>query len=65
MGLFSYPRLYSGYEDFKTVLTFQNWWENTGDICSQSCLPPNSAVVQIVNPVTKSSNVSNFSTYMV
>ena len=40
-----------GSEDFKTVLTSQNWWKNTEDISSQSCLPLNPVIVQIVNPV--------------
>ena len=50
----------SGSEDFKSVLTFQNWWKITGDIGCQSCLPLNSAIVHIVNPVTKSLILSTF-----
>ena len=57
-GLFAFPRWVlknSGSEDFKSVLTFQNWLEITGDISYLSCLPSNSVLVHIINPIIKSS----------
>ena len=63
-GLLSIPRTvlkYSGSGDFKTVLAFQNWWENAWDNCCQSCQPLNPDDDQIINGVSKFTFFSAFS----